>query len=207
MKEKKAYKRWLYVSDTEYKVLKNTAIIVLLFFTVICTIRIIQSEGARSEGSEGVADADFTKLDLNTLDQEGHITAENLKDYDLTLINFWRTTCTFCIKEMPALNELSKEYEGRVQFIGVCEDVQKKGVVDDEKLREALHIISTKGENFMQTYPTAGFTEMTDQILGVPETYFVDRDGNILKVISGAMDKAGWKNEIDGILEDIGGEQ
>jgi thiol-disulfide isomerase/thioredoxin len=34
-----------------------------------------------------------------------------------TLINFWSTICEPCIEEMPALNQLEKDMNGKVNFI------------------------------------------------------------------------------------------
>ncbi len=42
------------------------------------------------------------------------------------LLNFWFTTCIPCIEEMPVLNNIKQELEGRVHFIAVTfESVEK----------------------------------------------------------------------------------
>ncbi len=37
----------------------------------------------------------------------------NDKDHELTVLNFWSTTCAPCIKEMPHFNKLNSEYSNK----------------------------------------------------------------------------------------------
>jgi thiol-disulfide isomerase/thioredoxin len=38
----------------------------------------------------------------------------------LTLVNFWATTCSVCLREMPRLAALQERYRGRVQVLAVA---------------------------------------------------------------------------------------
>jgi len=62
---------------------------------------------------------DFKLKDLNN--QWKHVTG--LQGSSLTVIDFWATWCKPCLKALPELNRLSKEFEGQgVRFIGVSTD-------------------------------------------------------------------------------------
>ena len=59
---------------------------------------------------------------LRDLDQQW-IEFKDVKGEQLTVIDFWATWCQPCIRSIPLLNEISKEYSDRgVRFIGVSID-------------------------------------------------------------------------------------
>jgi len=48
---------------------------------------------------------------------------EDLKGDELTVIDFWATWCAPCVRALPLLDELAREFEDRgVQFIGISVD-------------------------------------------------------------------------------------
>ena len=116
-------------------------------------------------------------VSFETLDMDGNpvTSKELLAGHKITMINIWATWCSNCIKEMEELEALSKEWaEKDCQIIGICEDAE-----DDEMVTLAQRILKEPGV----TYPNV---RMTDEIheqfptVGMPTTYFVDSEGNIL---------------------------
>lgn len=190
-------------SDIECKIWKINIVIVLIAFCIACTVRVVQTDGAHIQGEEDVADADFTSFELTTLDGKEQITEKQLQDYELTVVNFWTTTCIFCIKEMPDLNELSREYKGKVQFIGVCADTRADGEVSESAVKAAQDIVKLRGQAFAQTTPSEDMMGMIRKIPGYPQTYFIDRDGNVVKVISGLKNKDQWKSIVEDALTEV----
>ena len=65
--------------------------------------------------------------DFSAQDFDGNAVSKDIfADYDLTMVNLWTTTCSYCIEEMPILNELRKEFQDdgvRFNIISVCMDV------------------------------------------------------------------------------------
>ena len=59
------------------------------------------SSNSDSKDSNGPK-ASLKNFETTTLDGE-KFTQDNLKDYDLTVVNVWSTICGYCIDEMPAL--------------------------------------------------------------------------------------------------------
>jgi cytochrome c biogenesis protein CcmG/thiol:disulfide interchange protein DsbE len=107
------------------------------------------------------------------------------------LINFWASWCIPCEDEAPALERASRQYAGRVHFLGV--DVQDT----DANARAFLR-------KYGVTYPNgrdaSGEIAVEYGMSGVPETYFVDRDGRIVRKWQGPLDDARLRTFLDELL-------
>lgn len=148
----------------------------------------------------------FTATDLSGSEVDQSI----FEDYDLTMVNIWGTFCGPCIKEMPALGEISKEYAEagkRFQIVGIVSDLlDQNGNVSDALLDSAKEIVSVSDANFTHLVPSASLYPLLSQVTAVPTTLFVDRDGNQVGYAQlGAHTKADWIKIIDGLLEEVGG--
>jgi len=104
------------------------------------------------------------------------------------LVNFWASWCVPCAEEAPVLEDGWQRYRDRVSFVGV--DVQD---VD----ADALAFI----QKFHVTYPNgagdAGPTSVAYGMRGVPESYFVARDGRIVRKWNGALSTAALERYLD----------
>lgn len=117
----------------------------------------------------------------------------------LTMLNIWGTFCGPCIQEMPDLGELSDEYEGRMQIIGLIGDV---AAPDDETAKE---IIDITGADYLHILNSPDLQNgYMRQVQVVPTTVFLDKDGKqIGSVYPGAKSKDAWKKIIDEKLEQV----
>ena len=92
--------------------------------------------------------------DFSVQDFDGNAVSKDIfADYDLTMVNLWTTTCSYCIEEMPILNELRKEFQDdgvRFNIISVCMDVGNTNEINEDSLKKAKEIIKTTGVE----YPT-----------------------------------------------------
>lgn len=97
------------------------------------------------------------------------------------LLNFWASWCTTCKDEQPLLEAAWRRYKGQVQFIGLSHLDQ------DKNARAWLQCYDV-------TYPNApdlgGKAYNQYRIQGVPETYFIDAEGNIVRYYVGAIPNA-----------------
>lgn len=129
--------------------------------------------------------------------------------HKLTMVNIWGTYCNPCIAEMPDLAELNKTYEeGEFQVVGMIVDMlNTDGSVHPMAVEAAWQIIDYTGADYMHLLPTDDIIMMKLQYLtAVPETVFVDSEGNILTSDTqylGARDYEGWKEIVDGLLADL----
>ena len=111
--------------------------------------------------------------------KDNAVTADVFKDYDVTMVNIFTTWCGYCINEMPDLNKLYSQLPENANLIGICADAYEKP--DD---LEAIV------DYFELKFPVLKMTDdQVDKIynvLGYPTTIFVDKNGKLLDVITGA---------------------
>lgn len=168
-------------------------------------------DGQQAEGQdEGAGDAVEKKNDVfgefqtKTLDGED-VDQELFGKSDLTMVNIWGTFCGPCIREMPDLGELSREYaEKGFQMVGIISDVSKPG---DETALEIVE--STEADYTHLVIPKDA--NMQYRILKnaqvVPTTIFLDKDGNqIGDTYPGAKSKKQWTAIIDEMLGKVSNE-
>lgn len=126
--------------------------------------------------TEGSPARDFT---LKTAEGKT-ITLSGLRGKPV-VINFWASWCPPCRKEMPVLKNAAGTYDGKVQFVGVnLQDSQTA-------FREAL-------AEFGLPYPNGRDEDVIiSQAYGVtvlPRTFFINKDGIISYIHTGAIDEA-----------------
>lgn len=133
---------------------------------------------------------------------------EIFADYELTMVNLWTTTCNYCIQEMPDLEAIRAELQKKgVKFniVGMCLDVNQGGSVDEKKLDKVKAIISKTGIQYDTLIPDD--TLWNGRLKGVnafPETFFVDKNGNIVgETYVGSNTKADWQEIIDNELSNV----
>ncbi|CCX36662.1 putative uncharacterized protein [Clostridium sp. CAG:1013] len=163
-----------------------------------------QQESSTSEQSQ----FESTPLgDFSAQDFEGNtVTKEIFADYDLTMVNLWTTTCSYCIEEMPLLNELRQEFqEDSVSFniISVCMDVGNTDEVNEENLKKAKEIIKTAGVEYPTLIPDSVLLEgRLNGVQAFPESFFVDSEGNVVsEPYVGAMPKNHWRVTMNNEIE------
>ena len=101
------------------------------------------------------------------------------------VLNFWAGLCPPCRAEMPDLQEFNEDFQDRALLLGV--DLgQFTGLGNTDDAKKLLSDLAI-------TYP-AGFTSDSDvirnyQVLGMPTTIFIDREGRIFNRWTGALNK------------------
>ena len=169
----------------------------------------VTDSNARQESSSS-EQSEFVPVPLGNFsakDFEGNtVTKDIFADYDLTMVNLWTTTCSYCIEEMPVLNELRKEFQDngvRFNIISVCMDVGNTEEINDTGLKKAKEIVEKAGAEYPALIPDSVLLEgRLKGIHAFPESFFVDREGNVVsEPYVGAMPKNHWrvtmKNEIE----------
>jgi len=113
----------------------------------------------------------------------------------IVVLNFWATYCVPCRKEMPDLAAIQNEYAALgVQVVGASADAA-------EDRAKVLQFVKETKINF-PVWTGATTADMTRFGLGaaLPGTVIIGRDGKIAKVISGIVNQADLKREIDVML-------
>lgn len=90
-----------------------------------------------------------------------------------TVVNVWATWCTSCREEMTALESLKSEFGARgVRVIGVS--VDQGGVAKVRRYTEANRL------DFAVAHDPAGDIQRLYQVVGVPTTFVVGKDGHLV---------------------------
>jgi len=104
------------------------------------------------------------------------------------LVNFWASTCTPCIAEMPALDAVAQANAGRVDVLGL--DYY-------ESVDAGLAMIERTGVTYPMGRDPRGSLLRIFGGTGLPFTVLVGSDGTVLTVHAGALDEAGFQELID----------
>lgn len=132
-------------------------------------------------------------------------TQDMFEGYELTMINVFTTWCTPCINEIPYLDELSKDMADQsVQVVGIALDtIGQSGGADQEAVEKAKLLAKKTEAAYPFLIPDEGY--LNGRLAGinaVPETFFVDREGNIIgETYTGSRSYDEWKDIIEKELE------
>ncbi len=150
---------------------------------------------APSLAEREAADVVGREVDLTLKDPFGTSQALSTLKGRIVVLNFWATYCIPCRKEMPDLAAIQNEYAALgVQVIGASTDeVQDRAKV--------LQFVKETKVNF-PIWLGATTADMMRFGLGaaLPGTVVIGRDGRIARVISGIVNQADLKKQIDVIL-------
>jgi cytochrome c biogenesis protein CcmG/thiol:disulfide interchange protein DsbE len=125
-------------------------------------------QNSLSQPEEGEA-PDFS---LPLLGQEGTFTLSEQRG-NVVVINFWGSWCGPCRLEAPMLQRVYADYQDQgVVFVGM-------DVKDIES--DALEYIAEFGITYPNVMDLGGKMEDAYRTEGVPETFVVGKDGNIVK--------------------------
>ncbi len=109
-----------------------------------------------------------------------------LRDFrgKVVLLNFWATWCLPCVEEMPAIEQLYQRYRERgLVVLAVSEDTEGEKVVTPFLQEHTL------------TFPVAYDSKMNVaelyQMLGLPSTYLINREGQI---VAAALGPRAWNS-------------
>ncbi|SPF51871.1 Alkyl hydroperoxide reductase/ Thiol specific antioxidant/ Mal allergen [Candidatus Desulfosporosinus infrequens] len=106
----------------------------------------------------------------------------SLADYQgkAVLINFWASWCPPCQSETPDLVKASAKYGDKVQFIGV-------NLTSQDSLPDVSAFLEKYGIKYPIALDTKGTVAQQFQTMGIPTSFFVNRQGIIVERYVGAI--------------------
>ena len=117
----------------------------------------------------------------------------SLDDYkgEIVILDFWATWCGPCRIAMPMLDDIQKEYSGKLSVVAVNLQ-EKKGVVREYVLAEGLHseVLLDEDGSISSQYGVAG----------IPTQYLIDQKGIVRYIAEGVENPRVWRDEINKLL-------
>jgi len=155
------------------------------------TLEVLAPSLAEREAASVVGQQiDFRLRDLSSVDQS----LSSLKGR-IVILNFWATYCIPCRKEMPDLAAIQNDYAALgVQVIGASAD-------DAADSTKVLQFVKETKINF-PVWLGATTADMMRFGVGsaLPGTVVIGKDGRVTKVISGVVNQADLKKQIESML-------
>ena len=138
-------------------------------------------------------------VDVPFLEFEGMLDLTDLRG-DIVVVNFWASWCFNCRVEHEALAVAAADYEDLgVTFVGVNHQDQRDN---------AVAFLDELGRSPQTLYVEDAGSRLALEfgILGLPETFFIDRDGTIGGKVTGPVSYELVADTIDAIVlgEDVG---
>lgn len=175
-----------------------------------------ETSGTGQESEWETSDTDFpvftgTSLgEFTTQDINGNTCTQDVfKDYDLTMVNVFTTWCSPCVAEIPDLEKLRNQMADQgVNVIGVVLDVlDENGEIVPENLERAQLLAEETGATYPILLPDS--TYFNGRLIGIeafPESFFVDKDGNIVgETYSGSGGLEDWTEVVEQELANLKG--
>jgi thiol-disulfide isomerase/thioredoxin len=181
--------------------MKRLSIVLLLMLSIMLSacgknadsVQPPNNEQAQQTQTQEEQNAESNKVKAPDF-QLKNIKGENIKLSSLQgkviVLNFFATWCPPCKAELPGFLKVVREYNGKdVEFVFV--DIQ-----EDKKTVESF----LKEQNFTEIIPLLDITGEVSglyAVRGIPATFIIDKEGNLVTSHEGFMDEAGLKTAIE----------
>jgi cytochrome c biogenesis protein CcmG/thiol:disulfide interchange protein DsbE len=107
---------------------------------------------------------------IKRLDNDTIVSLADFKGQPI-VINFWATWCGPCKMEHPVLDWAAKQYGGKAVFLGI---------VFEDTEQNTKRFLKENGWSFVQLFDPKSTVAVDYAVSGVPETYFINREGIIV---------------------------
>jgi cytochrome c biogenesis protein CcmG/thiol:disulfide interchange protein DsbE len=115
----------------------------------------------------------------------------------VVVVNFWASWCAPCREEMPALEEVSRGYAEAGKPVTVI------GVDASDVRSEAAQFLAEVGVTYPTVYDQQGLrggVAASWSVTGLPQTWFVARDGSRAGRIGGRLTVDDLRSRVDELL-------
>lgn len=144
--------------------------------------------------------ASIAPLSTKTIDG-ADFSEKDFSDYDLTMVNVFATWCTACVQEIPDLEKLRQEMKDKgVNVVGVVTDTRDESGEENQEAIEKARLIQAKTKaGYPFLIPDSSYLNgRVKNLQAMPETFFVDKNGNIVgDSYSGSRSLKDWKEIVE----------
>jgi len=132
--------------------------------------------------------------DFTVYDADGNEVTLSSKFGKPIVLNFWASWCGPCQSELPDFNKVYAELGGQVEFFMV--NLDSAGTEDDVQ-----DFLTENGYTFPVYYDTNYEGAIAYGVTGIPASYFINSDGNIVVTQHGMISEETLRSSIDQILD------
>lgn len=106
--------------------------------------------------------------------------AEILQEKEVLILNNWGTNCTYCVKEMPMMEEIYQKYQDQIEIVAVS------NYMGGDSNSAIVNYHAQNGYTFPMMRDVNGFATKFG-ITGWPTTIVIDRYGAVARIEVGAI--------------------
>lgn len=126
------------------------------------------------------------------------LTAEDLAEYPLTVINVWSNECAPCVQEMPIFQRVHEEFHDRgVNVVGCC-TLLLGGTYAGE-----WNILQNNGYTYTNVIQDEVLYNLYMLNSYIPQTFIVNSDGIVVDYIAGSTSYARLTQKLALLLHDL----
>ena len=167
---------------------RGTLLMLLLFLLLLSGASPLAAQTAASAPTANGIAPNFSRLDLSH--KRIALTSYRGK---VVLLNFWATWCAPCLVEMPAFTEWQRRYGS--------DGLQVIGISMDDAAPEVIATVAKLKLNYPVLMGDEHVGAAYGGILGLPDTFLIDRRGKIRARYQGAADLARIQSDIESLLK------
>ncbi|MBJ9672952.1 TlpA family protein disulfide reductase [Burkholderia gladioli] len=157
--------------------------------TTLCALTLIASVGHYALARPQVPDTTFTLLSGQRVSTSADLGGK------VFLVNFWDTSCSTCIEEMPSMKALYERFHpAGLVFVSVAMRYTPRDY--------AVNYAQSRHLPFMLTIDDGRLAKAFGDVQLTPTTLVVNRRGKILKRYVGRLDFVELSNVVDQALKD-----
>lgn len=152
----------------------------LLLFIVLPLFACSEEQGAQLPVSAGASTGQLAP-DFSLLDMQGQ--KVSLSDFkgQVVLLNFWATWCPPCREEMPSMELLHRKFKDQ-GLVVLAVNVEENGA------EQVKRFLQRTPYTFSILLDDAAEAQNLYRVYQFPETFIIDRNGNVVETVTGAID-------------------
>lgn len=185
--------RWAAQSPSSSRTRRRLVLAAALLAGVLATLALltVNVAGPGPAVDAPVVGRPAPAFDLETLDGR-RLSLADLRGSPVVL-NFWASWCIPCREEAPLLTAAAREYAAK--------GLRVVGVVYQDSADTARDFMERYGQTYPGLLDPDGRTAIDYGVFGIPETFFIDRDGIVRSRQVGPVTEQGLARQVQEILE------